>query len=851
MAKKKLFNAITGEIDRDEVASQYTKVESLNRFRDEEEFDKVMDIKTRFMEMDKYRQTSCPWYSTVTVLNKNDEIDDSNQSEAAILEQSSSMNWERRWQRDRDLYFMKSGKNRFDSDLPEVSSPVVFAPVQAAVAQYQDANTTVMIDPVPGTDPIFARIASEYIRNWETGPSKALNVRLELFREACITGTAISYNGRMTKKRKVRMMRSIDDIMGELTDDPDNMAEDQDGIVDVEKVKSKINKDPLKQLTYEDTIVDFDDNILEMVPLEELWVDPGAESFNGLTRDARDCIWVQYVPVQQVFTDFENSDDAFVIKKNLNAELIMSAGSVDEIYNKISGDYIKNLMISGRKDNLVCLLKYYNKMTDQYVILANDIIIRDGPLPYNHKQLPFSLYKLIPMTNSFYGLGFGTMLDTVQQQDELFLSLSHFLTERNANLPIGYSSDNGELEESLREIVENKKPLKAGNFIKMSSDDRIEPIAVGSAPFDLKSMRDELESIATKSTGVNSLMNSVPSANTAVRNNQMIQENSLLLIRMIVSNFSQGYVDAVSQILSIAKQLEPLSYIETVEDTTKHHTNPQITESLKQYRKIQTNSINEIENGSYEETEKGGTVELKPDITEKFDKLQVNIKIETIALASRQLQAQQYSETLDKALLVLGNPAFAENKIIMALFKDFLDKKGVNPKYFAYFEDENSDESDILADYQNEKMMAGEFEPPLAGMSQNHKMKHALLLMQLYTEQQNLNAQAKVYEQQLQQGMEQMDQGMGDQMSLDPGLIEVSQQLDQQLLQIQDQIERLSKHLAGDMQAKTDADMAAMTMVQPPAPSQPAPNNADSSMDPMETPTGEPNLNPMAGIPAA
>jgi hypothetical protein len=856
-----LLNPVTSEIDSSKVA-EMTKV---GRVVSAEDAKMVLDIYDRYRLMKQWREKSCPWGKPITSY-KTETTDENNNEvvENATEVMNSATDWEVRWKRDRDLTMMKAGKNKFNDELPAVASPIIWSIRQTILAQYQDGNTSVMIDPKIGIDPVIAKVAKAYITDLETNAGIRKTKISQVFPEAIDCGTAITYNSYVCQKRKVKMLKTLEELMemAGLSDDALEEAKMNPPINEMtglpltaeeiqakydqreQELKDEIAKNPTKMLVQEQEITDYDDINMEFVPLEEIFIDPGAWDFNTVTRGARDCIWRQFLPVQQAINQYQNNDDPFIIKKNVTEALIKTSSEVSGAYiNTNLNKELQDLMNLGGKQNLACVLKYYNRFTDEYVILINDIVVRKGPLPYNHKQLPFSKYVFIPLPRSFYGIGLGTLLDETQQSSEFFESLRSYVAEVNNNKPMTVQGD--DISEGLQELIESNEPLKAGQIIRIGSNDNIQPIITQPMDADADKVQNTLKDNAVLISGINPAQSALPDPDLAVRSQQIGQESALTSVRMYVNNFENGYVDFVKQVLLIAKQVEPLNY-EKIEDTTENQNkNPEVKKQLKKYKQLKTPGVSfEMEDEDGQKSVKmsdsieGSGAELTPNIVEKFDQLEVSVRVETTQLASRALQAKDLQDTLTLAMAIRGNPAFKDDKIVSALFRSFLDKKNTEPKIMALLQDEQSEESDELADVQNTIMESGQAVQPIAGMNENHKAKHTAKLMELFVQRDNLDAEAS----QLQPQLESLMQTPG----MEPELTAYLQENAQKRDQISKTIDLMTKHLTGDMQAKTDGDIAAVTIAQAQnQPPQPANPNPQMSPPPKQQQGQQMPMNPM------
>lgn len=67
-------------------------------------------------------------------------------------------------------------------------------------------------------------------------------------------------------------------------------------------------------------------------------------------------------------------------------------------------------------DNDVEVLHYWNKLTDSYDVLANNVLIRRGPMPSKHKQLPIDKWTFYPITGQIYGMGIPFIIHSLVEE---------------------------------------------------------------------------------------------------------------------------------------------------------------------------------------------------------------------------------------------------------------------------------------------------------------------------------------------------------------------------------------------------------------------------------------------------
>jgi len=783
--------------------------------------DIVNRVTKRFDKMKQHRDSSCP--SFLRPINNGITHIESGVDEVANSVNSTytGFSWSDHWKHCYALYDMQTGINPLHSELGDVTSPLVFSTVQAMLAQFQDANTTGSYTAMAGVSETVARTAEFWQSNWEKKVNAMDNINVPTFKETTIAGTAIAYNSHVKKVREVNKMLTPQEVLiefirleqgdeffqeneKEIKEDPDSYIDEEDLAV----IQEQIKKNPHQFLTKKEMIVDFDDFYAEHVPLEQFYVDPSALNLNDITRDARDCVWSYSMPYQELIYSYLNSEDPFVIQSNITPEIIGRGGAKNDeaAINKEQQDLINHEVV---------IIKYFNKYTDEYIVIANDTIIRKGPLPYNHKLLPFSVGKCIPLKNSFYGIGMGALLDNIQTRDELYNAVQDYITMFNANLPATYDDEGGAMEERMTQIVEGNSIIKAGEVVKTpkgTTFNRMAPIADNG---EIAKRRAELDSTAVKISMVSPLLVGQMRNNSLVRNNQMLAEYSLTGIRMIINNWAKLREDMMFQAMHIMKQIPVYSYEEA--EKTTDSTQGASKEALKKYRTIQVEgySINRDDNNELDIKPIDGNSEfdLTPDILDSFDKLKVHIKIETSALASKTLQAQELQDTMGLVMNIMSNPVLKENRLILEMLKQYLSKKNMDSKIMGLLKDDDSEESTLLALYQNEKMKEGFDEPAIPGMSESHIMLHAQLLIQTIMEREAI--------------MKTM---------MDPSYFEMPDPaVEQEFQRLTDLIDIMQKHLSGDQMSRMDTSVTALTMAQgaaqPQQPQQMPVDNAEQALD--------------------
>lgn len=177
--------------------------------------------------------------------------------------------------------------------------------------------------------------------------------------------------------------------------------------LDRRMVKTLVKFDPEKGIEeYEEKEVDDYNNVYgEWVDLFDYFIDPMARTINRGRYKANDCIRRYIMNLDTFKETFQGS-----IWNPLNAVRYVKAGgdlNYWQFYKPPEGI---------DKDNQVEVLFYWGRRPDKFIIIANDVVIRDGPNPYNHKQLPFAEGSDIPRLGKFYATGEPKLLESIQDE---------------------------------------------------------------------------------------------------------------------------------------------------------------------------------------------------------------------------------------------------------------------------------------------------------------------------------------------------------------------------------------------------------------------------------------------------
>ena len=166
----------------------------------------------------------------------------------------------------------------------------------------------------------------------------------------------------------------------------------------------------------EEKILEYDDCNLMPINLYDFYVDERAQGFSG-PKGAKDCIWRNIMD----YDDFRNFFVGDVWDPLGNANLVKPGGDTN---------YYQFYKPPERIDQAreVEVLWYWSKAEDKFVVVANDVVIRNEANPYKHKQLPFVRIVDIQRPYQFYGKGECELLESLQEENN---TLRRMIIDRN------------------------------------------------------------------------------------------------------------------------------------------------------------------------------------------------------------------------------------------------------------------------------------------------------------------------------------------------------------------------------------------------------------------------------------
>jgi hypothetical protein len=286
-----------------------------------------------------------------------------------------------------------------------------------------------------------------------------------------------------------------------------------------------------RKVIYEDVDeVDYDDVYLESIRNDDFLVDPDCRDINRGPYKAKDAIRRYILDIDDFRTFFVGShwdslDNAKLVKPG--------AGDTNyyEFYQPPQG------IDRGRQVEVLWF--WSRRPEDSLVIVANDVVVRMGPNPYGHKQLPFARAVDVRRTHQFYGKGESELLDSIQEElntyrrqlmDRAHLDIDKMVfVSRNENLD----------ERDLISRPHGMVPVEDPNSIKFAE--------YGDVPRSVEMLQGQLQMDAVKVTGIEDRNQGLPTPSTATEA-AILKESTLKRVKMKLRLLEKGFLVDVGRL---------------------------------------------------------------------------------------------------------------------------------------------------------------------------------------------------------------------------------------------------------------------------------------------------------------
>jgi hypothetical protein len=242
-------------------------------------------------------------------------------------------------------------------------------------------------------------------------------------------------------------------------------------------------------------IVDYDDTMTEFVENDTIFLDPSARKVENL----RDMIEREIKDIN-TFKHIYKNKPGF-----MNVNLVTAAGQLDN-----SVKFFKQAQ--DVSDDEVEILHYTNRETDSYDVLANNVLIRRGPIPFKHKELSVAVYRHYIVPGRIYGMGIPRVIFSLTEERASIRRLRLDSQNLNGN-KVFLSNDLVDIDEEDLRSAPNR--VIQVNTNGMSLDQVIKPLDFGITQASAYKEEEMLLDDIRRAHGISDNNQNVPTGSTA------------------------------------------------------------------------------------------------------------------------------------------------------------------------------------------------------------------------------------------------------------------------------------------------------------------------------------------------
>jgi len=657
-----------------------------NRWKKEHNMTTSKDVKDNFKDMtvvrDNYKmsldwlKTSCPWEKT-----KDGD--------------GSWFDYRERQEKVWSMWYKPLDDDDFKSN---VKSPMTTGRVESAMHKIKQINIGFTVLPVEEGDKLKAKVIQKVL-NYFFRKSGMKYKLATWFKDALIYGTAFGRVYYTKLEKKVRLAKK----------DPSLMSAEDKKILKEYSGKKTIFGDP-------EVVVEYDDIVFEPIDYREVFPQPSARKIHGLEYASNWFIRRRVITLDQFKSEYKEDPNCFDVDK------------VKAVNNFDDEDLIKDLELpNDEEEEYVEILEMEDVENDKYRIVANDILIRSTPLPYNHKEITYIKIGAIEHTHRFFWRGLADQLMALQSEEEILKNMQYDM-----------------LHQKLRDsyIVNERDFIKfieaynqtGGRVLPVNIDGRpLDQVVkyIPQTPMDTGSfvVLEKIKQDATMATQFDPSQIGINTKDKTATQSMIDKEVVDQFIVATMESFSEGLIKLAEHIVELMIQFYSVPRVKKIvgEDNKE-----KLQKVFRKFR-FEDEEVGIQDNDLIENTKKGelSFFELKSEYLNLEGDLDIQLSAESIKVKSKAFDAQVAQQAWDKLMpfAVIPNDPESFKKVPLPLFDgvklaQWLVETNDIPED-VLLEPESNEEADIVrALQQNIKLNDGKNVQPIPGESMKHLMIH-------------------------------------------------------------------------------------------------------------------------------
>jgi len=300
------------------------------------------------------------------------------------------------------------------------------------------------------------------------------------------------------------------------------MVED---IINIEKKgKRKYHYKTQKREVYE-----YDDVMAEEVSFWDMFVDEKAREFNTGPYKARDAIR-RYI---MSYHDAERFFDGPIWNPNGNFRFVKPGGDTEyyQFYKPPQG--------INHQDEVEVLWYWGRLPEDMLTIVVNDVVVRMGPNPYLHKQIPFAKSVDVKRVDKFYGKGEAELLESIQEELNTIRRMT--IDRHHLDIDKTFIMDPTVTSISDEDLIARPHGAIPGDPAK------VKPLEYGDIPASVQLTQRAINEDAVRVTGIDDRFQALQKTPSTATEAAILKESTLKRIRMKIINLEKGFLTDIGR----------------------------------------------------------------------------------------------------------------------------------------------------------------------------------------------------------------------------------------------------------------------------------------------------------------
>jgi hypothetical protein len=476
--------------------------------------------------------------------------------------------------------------------------------------------------------------------------------------------------------------------------------------VDKRKIQdlTGVNEDGTIKYT-EKEIVDFDDTYTEWMPNEFIYIDDMAKDID----EARDMVERQLMDIDEFHRVYDFKPDF------MNVDKVRQGGDTStNSFFKLQDDV---------EGHMVEVIHYYNRARDEYYVVANNILVRLGPIPFKHKELPVAIDYHYRVPGKLYGMGIPKVIKALSEERAAIRNLRLDRQKMSIN-KMFLVNDQYDLDED--ELVTRPHGLIEINTNGGSIRDAVSPLEYGDIPASAYKEEETLLEDIRRAHGIDDRIQGNNVGGTATEA-AILKETAQKRINMIATLAEMDTIKRIGRLKwSNIQFFYPAPKVERLfenDDTVETKSYRRITIDGQEFKTVKDDNsgkykliVNDIDGASSFKLDKSMAKYLEGEID-------VTVDADSAQVLSRALQQAKVTEMFTAITAVPSMIGQLDSKKAL---RRYLEVNQESPEDWMRGDGKSDEKLEELAELENQAMKQGLVLGPTEGANEVHTKQHLI-----------------------------------------------------------------------------------------------------------------------------